>query len=142
MFPNAAVINAVYDTSYVNNITTMSSDDMIMDSCEYTRNYLSIPKWKKNQTNSYKYMLEVTMLISYGQVDLDISQHWFMWCLGTKLLSTPILTYRKTSNIRHTLVGNKIIDHSYVVGASPVTKHGQAKIDQKLPLTTTSTRFS
>ena len=30
------------------------------------------------------------------------------------------LTYRKTSNIRPTLVGNKIVDHSDVVGASPV----------------------
>ena len=29
------------------------------------------------------------------------------------------LTYRKTSNIRRTLVGNKIVDHSDVVGASP-----------------------
>ena len=29
-------------------------------------------------------------------------------------------TYRKTSNIRHTLIGNKIVDHSDVVGASPV----------------------
>ena len=28
--------------------------------------------------------------------------------------------YRKTSNISHTLVGNKIVDHSDVVGASPV----------------------
>ena len=28
--------------------------------------------------------------------------------------------YRKISNIRRTLVGNKIVDHSYVVGASPV----------------------
>ena len=30
------------------------------------------------------------------------------------------LTYRKTSNIRRTLVGNKIVDHSGVVGAPPV----------------------
>ena len=29
-------------------------------------------------------------------------------------------TYRKTSNIRRTLVANKIVDHSDVVGASPV----------------------
>ena len=29
-------------------------------------------------------------------------------------------TYRKVSNIRRTLVGNKIVDHSDVVGASPV----------------------
>ena len=31
-----------------------------------------------------------------------------------------IKTYRKVSNIRRTLVGNKIVDHSDVVGASPV----------------------
>ena len=29
-------------------------------------------------------------------------------------------SYRKTSNIRRTLVGNKIVDHCDVVGASPV----------------------
>ena len=28
--------------------------------------------------------------------------------------------YRKFSNIRRTLVGNKIVDHSDAVGASPV----------------------
>ena len=32
----------------------------------------------------------------------------------------PEKEYRKTSNIRRTLVGNKIVDHSDVVGASPV----------------------
>ena len=31
-----------------------------------------------------------------------------------------IMIYRKTSNISHTLVGNKIVDHSDVAGASPV----------------------
>ena len=30
------------------------------------------------------------------------------------------MIYRKASNIRRTLVGNKIVDHSDVVGASPV----------------------
>ena len=30
------------------------------------------------------------------------------------------MVYRKTSNIRRTLVGNKIVDHSDVVGAPPV----------------------
>ena len=30
------------------------------------------------------------------------------------------MTYRKTSNIRSTLVGDKIVDQSDVVGASPV----------------------
>ena len=28
--------------------------------------------------------------------------------------------YRKTSNISRTLVGNKIVDHTDIVGASPV----------------------
>ena len=28
--------------------------------------------------------------------------------------------YRQISNIKHTLVGNRIVDHSDVVGASPV----------------------
>ena len=30
-----------------------------------------------------------------------------------------LAVYRKTSNIRRTLAGNKIVDHSDVVGASP-----------------------
>ena len=30
------------------------------------------------------------------------------------------IKYRQVSNIKHTLVGNKIVDHSDVVGASPV----------------------
>ena len=38
--------------------------------------------------------------------------HWITWMNK--------LHYRKTSNIRRTLVGNKIVDHSDVVGASPV----------------------
>ena len=29
-------------------------------------------------------------------------------------------TYRQVSNVSRTLVGNKIVDHSDVVGASPV----------------------
>ena len=37
--------------------------------------------------------------------------------LGQSLI---ILDYCKTSNISHTLVGNKIVDNSDVVGASPV----------------------
>ena len=33
---------------------------------------------------------------------------------------TLIKSYRQTSNIGHSLVGNKLIDHSDVVGASPI----------------------
>ena len=33
---------------------------------------------------------------------------------------TLFIIYGKTSNIRHALEGNNIVDHSDVVGASPV----------------------
>ena len=36
------------------------------------------------------------------------------------MMGVTIHAYRKTSNISHTLLGNKIIDNSDVVGASPV----------------------
>ena len=36
------------------------------------------------------------------------------------MASQMFSTYRKTYNIIRTLVGNKIVDHSDVVGASPV----------------------
>ena len=42
------------------------------------------------------------------------SWHGYMWWLIFAYM------YRKTSNISHTLVGKKIVDHSDVVGASPV----------------------
>ena len=37
-----------------------------------------------------------------------------------KTHKTSCYVYRKTSNIRRTLAANKIVDHSDVVGASPV----------------------
>ena len=40
-----------------------------------------------------------------------------VWC---NCLFMPWIYYRKTSNISRTLVGNKIVDNSDVVGASPV----------------------
>ena len=39
---------------------------------------------------------------------------------GNKAFLWNILNYRQVSNISRTLVGNKIVDHSDVVGASPV----------------------
>ena len=46
---------------------------------------------------------------------IETLQCLLMWQRGQATLS-----YRKVSNIRRTLVGNKIVDHSDVVGASPV----------------------
>ena len=39
--------------------------------------------------------------------------------LEKKILDS-VQKYRQISNINHTLVGNSIVDHSDVVGASPV----------------------
>ena len=38
----------------------------------------------------------------------------------SKVTQIRLETYRQTSNISRFLVGNKIVDHSDVVGASPV----------------------
>ena len=45
-----------------------------------------------------------------------------LYCMMTvlKLVILLFTTYRKTSNISRTLVGNKIVDNSDVVGASPI----------------------
>ena len=42
--------------------------------------------------------------------------HWNVF----EMLHVWNYSYRKTSNIRRTLVGNNIVDHSDAVGASPV----------------------
>ena len=54
--------------------------------------------------------------ICLGLNELTLIVKWRTFC---KIFATDIV-YRKTSNIRRTLVGNKIVDHSDVVGASPV----------------------
>ena len=40
-----------------------------------------------------------------------------VWCF---VQSCIYVYYRQISNLRHTLIGNKIVDHSDVVDASPV----------------------
>ena len=44
----------------------------------------------------------------------------YQWLITCTCLNVIQITYRKLSNISRTLVGNKIVDHSDVVGASPV----------------------
>ena len=49
--------------------------------------------------------------------------HEFGLCAKLQAECTPTqysINYRKTSNIRRALIGNKIVDHLDVVGASPV----------------------
>ena len=45
---------------------------------------------------------------------------FFVLSLNKLLNKHSIYRYRKTYNISRTLVGNKIVDNSDVVGASPV----------------------
>ena len=42
------------------------------------------------------------------------------WSIHISITKSDITTYRQVSYIRRTLVGNKIVDHSDVVGTSPV----------------------
>ena len=50
---------------------------------------------------------------AYISVNKQISCDWLCFAI-------IVTAYRQNSNIRHTIVGNKIVDHSEVVGASPV----------------------
>ena len=59
-------------------------------------------KWKSQQSCSYT---------------ISIDSYWFNGAEWNK----SEMIYRKVSDIRCTLVGNKIVDHSDVVGASPVS---------------------
>ena len=49
-----------------------------------------------------------------------LKSHRFVYIVYKQVSQTAVDKYRKTSNISHSLVGNKIVDHSDVVGASPV----------------------
>ena len=54
-----------------------------------------------------------------GYVSLVIYHRWA--CMHTHfVVRTRMNIYRKTSNISRTLLGKEIVDHSDVVGASPV----------------------
>ena len=52
--------------------------------------------------------------------DGTITQHTQHISTGEPYDSSVLGKYRKISTIRRTLIGNKIVDHSDVVGASPV----------------------
>ena len=61
------------------------------------------------------YILQIIHAHHAGQSTLSDS-HW----LEQIDMAACLVIYRKISTIRCTLVGNKIVDHSDVVGASPV----------------------
>ena len=62
------------------------------------------------------------LAVLWKSIDVRKLQYPELTRQATVPLPEPMVTeiYCQTSNIRHTLVGNKIADHSDVVGASPV----------------------
>ena len=50
----------------------------------------------------------------------DLTSHILLGQVNISDMSLSSITYRQTSNISRTQVGNKIVDHSDVVEASPV----------------------
>ena len=51
--------------------------------------------------------------------------YWWAWHMCILYVVSCLMEYCQTSNVRHTL-GNKIVDHSHVVGASPVNQINQS----------------
>ena len=67
--------------------------------------------WHSIHQDSDEFVLLITLASCHALSEIVFTQsrHLAIWS-----------TYREVSNIRRTLVGNKIVDHSDVVGASPV----------------------
>ena len=78
-------------------------------------NWVSWPELmsKGGNTSSHSQVLPFILFRvgTHTILNLIVSNHW---------CRRKYRIYRKVSNIRRTLVGNKIVDHSDVVGASPV----------------------
>ena len=62
----------------------------------------------------------ITMLAMTSIIIIIITTDVIMAMTAVMPVRIVIMTYRQTSNISDTLVGNKIVDYSDVVGASPV----------------------
>ena len=85
----------------------------------------AISHWLGANLESALYTLLMTSSAWWVHYQQLISAHWnsnslnwYCWFSLRQVQLSP--KYHKTSNIRHTLVGNKIVDHLDVVGASPV----------------------
>ena len=98
-----------------------------IDSMPSYRNGGHVCRWRTVSKMSYmKHWIH--FIIYFGIVPwyIDKMVLWYKIVKAVIIRSTAVSKtlcfriYRKTSNIRRTLVGNKIVDYSNVVGASPV----------------------
>ena len=69
---------------------------------------------KIRQSQSYKFKKIAKIFFSHSSLTQG------QYKIASVLLKRSWMIYRKVSNIRRTLVSNKLVDHSDVVGASPV----------------------
>ena len=67
-----------------------------------------------NPVNSFVVILHETLKKYIPDMSLQITH------LNNSCIPNGSVSYRQTSDISHTLVGNKTVDHSYVVEASPI----------------------
>ena len=80
--------------------------------------YLCVDVFVINRFKSHQIMCFIFSKYTYALYTHQLT----MWAGGHSLgLSWYPVLYRQTSNISHTVIGNKIVDHSDVVGASSVS---------------------
>ena len=88
--------------------------------CVNTYNPLHLDLWGGNDSNiGYDQRLIWTPMSAVRKRPINLITHslthsWIYVGVNVQLI------YDKTSNVRGTLAGNKIVDHSDVAGASPV----------------------
>ena len=78
-----------------------------------TKMWSTLCRWQRNPRRQ----IRVTTATRKQRPADEYSPEWKKWTIITR---RTFSIYRQTSNIRHILVGNKIVDHSDVVGASPI----------------------
>ena len=68
----------------------------------------------------FNYMADDVPVTQGARASAAMVLTYLFWNIAASTPDGLVVYYRKVSNIRRTLLGNKIVDHSDVVGASPV----------------------
>ena len=81
--------------------------------------------WQTNKSPHYRCLvmsvvLSPTHITSTNGIFSDCMINPFDLIMFANIKQCEWMAYHKISNIRRTLIGNKIVDHSDVIGASPV----------------------
>ena len=93
-----------------------------MSPCILLSRLMSLLQWRKHSFEisilivKYNTAPWALGLIHCNDAFMYIKQNWY----NTTMANKKQITYHQNSNVRRTLEGNKIVDHSDVVGTSPV----------------------